>query len=126
MVLGGRFCNGPSTETCCSRSQSLDFSSGRVRVKIDWQNPYSGESGTAYGIPKGDAFGFFYYIDPNNPEVFVKVLDFGDGVARVFVGGLTDFYYKVTFTVLRTGQPLVFEKPPYQYIGFVDSSTLKF
>ncbi|MFI5180209.1 MAG: PKD domain-containing protein [Thermoanaerobaculia bacterium] len=106
--------------------QFLDFSSGRVRVTIDWQNPYSGETGTAYGIPKADAFGFFYYTDPTNPEVFVKVLDFGSGSALVFVGGLTDFYYKVTFTVLRTGQTLVFEKQPYQYIGFVDNSTLKF
>ncbi len=106
--------------------QSLAFSSGRVSVTVDWQNPYSGETGRAYGIPKADPFGFFYYTDPNNPEVFVKVLDFGSGSALVFVGGLTDFYYKVTFTVVRTGQTLLFEKPPYQFIGFVDNSTLKF
>ncbi|MFI5180857.1 MAG: WD40/YVTN/BNR-like repeat-containing protein [Thermoanaerobaculia bacterium] len=106
--------------------QTLAFSSGRVSVIVDWQNPYSGETGRAYGIPKADPFGFFYYTDPSNPEVFVKVLDFGSGSALVFVGGLTDFYYKVTFTVLGTGQTLVFEKPPYQFIGFVDNSTLKF
>jgi hypothetical protein len=106
--------------------QSLALSSGRVSVTVDWRNPYSGETGRAYGIPKADPFGFFYYTDASNPEVFVKVLDFGDGIARVFVGGLTDFYYKVTFTVLRTGQPLVFEKPEKQYIGFVDATTLRF
>jgi hypothetical protein len=106
--------------------QSLQLSSSRVSVTVDWRNPYSGETGRAYGIPKADPFGFFYYTDASNPEVFVKVLDFGDGIARVFVGGLTDFYYKVTFTVLRTGQPLVFEKPEKQYIGFVDATTLRF
>jgi hypothetical protein len=106
--------------------QSLALSSGRVSVIVDWRNPYSGETGRAYGIPKADPFGFFYYTDRDNPEVFVKVLDFGDGIARVFVGGLTDFYYKVTFRVLQSGQTLVFEKPPYQYIGFADNGTLKF
>jgi len=113
-------------EPLAAAPQSLAFSSGRVSVTVDWRNPYSGETGTAYGIPKADPFGFFYYTNASNPEVFVKVLDFGSGTALCFVGGLTDFYYKVTFTVLRTGQPLVFEKPEKQYIGFVDATTLKF
>ncbi|MFI5181052.1 MAG: choice-of-anchor tandem repeat GloVer-containing protein [Thermoanaerobaculia bacterium] len=106
--------------------QSLELSAGRISVTVDWRNPYSGETGRAYGIPKADQYGFFYYADASNPEVFVKVLDFGSGSALVFVGGLTDFYYKVTFTVIRTGQTLIFEKPEYQYLGFVDNSTLKF
>jgi hypothetical protein len=113
-------------EPLAAAPQSLAFSSGRVSVTVDWRNPYSGETGRAYGIPKADQYGFFYYTDASNPEVFVKVLDFGAGNALVFVGGLTDFYYKVTFKVVRTGQTLVFEKPPYQYIGFVDATTLKF
>jgi hypothetical protein len=113
-------------EPLAAAPQSLAFSSGRVSVTVDWRNPYSGETGRAYGIPKADQFGFFYYTDASNPEVFVKVLDFGSGSALCFVGGLTDFYYKVTFTVLRTGQPLVFEKPEKQYVGFLDATTLKF
>jgi len=106
--------------------QSADLSQGRVHVTLEWRNPYSGETGTAYAIPQQDAFAFFYYADPNNPEVFVKVLDFGAGSALCFVGGLTDFYYKATFTMTRTGQTLVFEKPPYQYVGYVDTTSLKF
>jgi photosystem II stability/assembly factor-like uncharacterized protein len=113
-------------EPLAAAPQSLAFSSSRVSVTVDWRNPYSGQTGRAYGIPKADQYGFFYYTDASNPEVFVKVLDFGSGSALCFVGGLTDFYYKVTFTVLRTGQPLVFEKPEKQYIGFVDATTLKF
>ncbi len=118
--------NSAMAEALAAAPQSLAFSSGRVSVTVDWRNPYSGETGRAYGIPKGDPFGFFYYTDPSNPEVFVKVLDFGAGNALVFVGGLTDFYYKVTFTVIRTGQQLVFEKPEKRYVGFVDATTLKF
>jgi hypothetical protein len=106
--------------------QVVTLSSGRVSVTVDWRNPYSLQSGRAYAIPMAGQYGFFYYTDPANPEVFVKVLDFGSGGALVFVGGLTDFYYKVTFTVLRTGQTLVFEKPPYQFVGHVDNGTLRF
>ncbi|MFI5180852.1 MAG: hypothetical protein ACHQPI_05640 [Thermoanaerobaculia bacterium] len=129
LPIGGTSTAGvavPMGQTSAVATQSLPFSSGRVSVSVDWINPYSGQTGTAYGIPKADQYGFFYYADPGNPEVFVKVLDFSTGSALVFVGGLTDFYYKVTFTVLRTGQTLVFEKPAYQYIGFVDNSTLRF
>ncbi|HQR46547.1 MAG TPA: NHL repeat-containing protein [Thermoanaerobaculia bacterium] len=113
-------------QTLAATPQSLVFSSGRVSVNVDWRNQYSGETGRAFGLPKADQYGFFYYTDPNNPEVFVKVLDFGGGGALCFVGGLTDFYYKVTFTVVRTGQQLVFEKPAGEYIGFVDNGTLRF
>jgi PKD repeat protein len=106
--------------------QGVTLSRNRVLVTVDWRNPYGGESGRAYAIPQDDKFAFFYYSDRTNPEIFVKVLDFGSGTALCFVGGLTDFYYKVTFTMLRTGQPLVFEKPEKQYIGFVDTTTLRF
>ncbi len=64
--------------------QSLAFSSGRVSVTVDRRNPYSGETGRAYGIPKADPYGFFYYADTENPEVFVKVLDFGAGSTLKF------------------------------------------
>ncbi len=106
--------------------QGLTLSQGRVLVTVDWRNQYSGQSGTAYGIPQKDEFGFFYFTDPGNPEVFVKVLDFGSGGALCFVGGLSDFFYKVTFRLLRTGQTLVFEKNAGLYLGFADNGTLRF
>jgi hypothetical protein len=77
-------------------------------------------------VPQQDGFGFFYFSDPNNPEVFVKVLDFGGGGALCFVGGLSDFYYNVTFKTLGTGQTLVFEKAAGLYLGFADNGGLLF
>ena len=105
---------------------SLALAQSRVSVTVDWQSQYSGQSGRAFAIPQQDGFAFFYFSDPGNPEVFVKVLDFGQGAALCFVGGLSDFFYQVTFTTLRTGQALVFTKPAFQYLGFGDNSTLKF
>jgi Divergent InlB B-repeat domain/Immune inhibitor A peptidase M6 len=106
--------------------QSLTLSLGRVQVIVEWSSQYDGSNGIAYAIPQQDGFGFFYFTNPNNPEVFVKVLDFGAGGALCFVGGLSDFHYKVTFKTLRTGQTLVFDKPAGQYIGFADNGTLRF
>lgn len=107
-------------------TKQLLLSKGRVRVQVDWKSQYSNESGTASPIPQKDEFGYFYFSNSSNPEVFVKVLDFGSGNALCFVGGLSDFYYKVTFTVVATGQRLVFEKPAGSLIGFADGATLKF
>ncbi len=106
--------------------RALLLSQGRVRVSVDWTNQYSGESGVAYPIPQKDEFGYFYFSDANNPEVFVKVLDFGAGTALAFVGGLTNFYYRVTFTTVATGQSLIFEKLAGALNGFADGSSLKF
>jgi hypothetical protein len=99
---------------------------GRVSVTVEWQSQYDGTSGHAVPLPQGDAFGYFYFSVASNPEVFVKVLDFGGGGALCFVGGLSDFHYTVTFKTVRTGQTLVFDKPAGQYVGFADNGTLKF
>lgn len=106
--------------------QELLLANGRVRATVDWQSQYSGTGGRAFAIPQADSFGFLYFSDPNNPEVFVKVLDFGSGNVLCFVGGLSDFYYKVTFTTIRTGQTLVFEKKAGDLIGFANGSGLQF
>jgi hypothetical protein len=98
---------------------SIDLSQKRVRVSIAYTNPYTGESGTAFAIPEGDEYAFFYFSDKSNPEVFVKVLGFGDSPEfAVLCGGLTDFEYHITFQVLRAGgQTVVFDRPAKQKFG---------
>jgi len=41
-----------------------------------------------------DSTGYFWFFDPANPEVFVKILE--DGSPQVFVGALTNLPYAVT------------------------------
>ena len=88
-----------ATVRAVSNQALLPLSSSHVWVQVDWKSQYTGASGTASAIPKGDAYGFFYFSDPVNPEVFVKVLDFGaDRPYLLFWAGLTDLEYTVTFT----------------------------
>ena len=62
----------------------------------------------------------FFFSDPCNPEVFVKVLDFGsDRPFLLFWAGLTDLEYTLTFTNQAT-----FTKPSGGYGGFADATSL--
>jgi hypothetical protein len=99
------------------------MSYGRVTVGVTWVNPYSGIGGTAGVLPQNDEFAYFYYSDPKNPEVFVKVLgDNNPDYIQLFVGGTTDFEYTVTFS--GCGTVVTFHKPPYVYTGTVSASVI--
>lgn len=103
----------------------LSLQSGKVSVKVDWKSQYSGASGTATAVPKGDAYGYFAFSEVANPEVFVKVLDFGAGSPYLlFWGGLTDFEYTVTFTNVATNASVSFHKAPGSTAGGVSTTAL--
>ncbi len=98
---------------------------GKVSVQVRWRNQYSGQSGTATAIQKADQYGFFYFSDPGNPEVFVKVLDFGAGQPYLlFWAGLTDFEYTLTFTNRSTGASVSFLKPAFSAAGGANTTSL--
>ncbi|MCC6131344.1 MAG: BACON domain-containing protein [Acidobacteria bacterium] len=106
-------------------STEMVLSRGGVAVTVKWRSQYSGQSGNAFALPQKDEFGFFYFTDPNNPEVFVKVLDFGQSSPYlVFYAGLTDFEYEVTFRNVYSNQSVTFKKPAGSFMGGADNKTL--
>ncbi len=97
----------------------------RVRVTVDWRSQYTGQTGRGYALPQKEEFAFFYFSDPNNPEVFVKVLDFTSASPFIlFYAGLTDFEYTVTFENVCTGQTWVSTKPAGSMAGGLDNVAL--
>ena len=100
---------GPrGAELQAAEAQSATLQRGRVQITVDWRNQFTGESGRAFALPQEDRFAFFYFTDPNNPEVFVKVLDFGSpNPFLVFYAGLSNFQYVVNFQLLCPGGPFV-------------------
>ena len=105
---------------------SIILQQNRIRVSVAWKSQYTGQSGDAWVIPQTDEFAYFYFSDPGNPEVFVKVLDFGaTSPYLVFYAGLTDFEYTVRFRNLQTGQSVSFKKEAGSFNGGADNSTLK-
>ncbi|MCG3195269.1 MAG: hypothetical protein DIJKHBIC_04546 [Thermoanaerobaculia bacterium] len=106
-------------------SKAMLLSKGRVKVTVWYRNQYSGQTGDALTIPQGDGFGYFYFSDPGNPEVFVKVLDFGStSPYLLFYAGLTDFEYRVTYANLETGKSVTFTKPAGSLNGWGDNTSL--
>lgn len=107
------------------RSTKLLFSGGRVSVSVTWKSQYTGEGGTAFALPQDDSFGYFYFVDASNPELFVKVLDFGGSTPYLlFCGGLTDYEYTATFTNVATGKQVSFHKAPGTFNGWADNKSL--
>jgi hypothetical protein len=115
----------PDAEPRGASASTVDLANGAVRVGVRWKSPYTGESGEAFPIAGSPGFGTFAFFDGANPEVFVKVLDFGaERPYLVFWAGLTDFEYTVTCTVLRTGQTASSTKPAGPIAGGADTTAL--
>lgn len=116
------------TSNCPTPLNALLLSGGHVAVTAAFQSQY--ELGvtcpsTAIPIPQNDRFGYLHFGDVSNPELFVKVLDFGGDSYLVFFGTLSDLQLTVTFTNLQTCQSVVFTKPAGGSCGASDGASLK-
>jgi PKD repeat protein len=95
---------------------------------IQARNQRTGETGPGFAIPQTDIFGYFSLPaltrNPNNPEVFVKVIDgnFFNGHFWVFYGGLTDLEYTLTVQDTLTGATNSYLKPAGSAEGGFDTS----
>ena len=88
----------------------------------------TGRTGEGKAIPQNDIFGFFAIpaltSNPDNPEVFVKVLDGRviNGQFWVFYGGLTDLEYTLSVKENATGIVKSYHKAPGSAEGGFDTS----
>ncbi|MFL6261388.1 MAG: choice-of-anchor Q domain-containing protein [Thermoanaerobaculia bacterium] len=99
------------TAACVAGGNTLCLSSGRFKVTANWQTSTASGAGTAVTLT-GDS-GYFWFFDPGNVEVVVKVLN-GCGVNNrywVFAAGLTDQRVDLTVTDTQTGQVKIYTNP---------------
>ena len=103
-------------------------SAHRFWVSLSARDQRTGRVGNGLAIPSTDVFGYFSIPDitgnPQNPEVFVKVLD-GRGVNGsywIFYSGLTDLEYTVTVQELDTGRVQTYLKPAGSACGGFDTT----
>jgi hypothetical protein len=88
----------------------------------------TGHTGSGQAIPQSDLFGFFSIpaltSNPENPEVFVKILDGTtiNGEYWVFYGHLTDLIYDITVTEVATGIVKTYHKDAGNAPGGFDTS----
>jgi CSLREA domain-containing protein len=104
---GGAVCDlgaFEATAACVAGGNTLCLSNGRFKVTANWQISNGSGTGTAVTLT-GDS-GYFWFFDPGNVEVTVKVLN-GCGINSrywVFAAGLTNVGVVLTVTDMQTGQ----------------------
>lgn len=85
-----------------STPEPLRLEGGRFLVSVAWSSATS--SGAGHPVSLTSSAGYFWFFDPENVEVVVKVLDWCPaGNAIFFAAGLTDLEVSLTLTDSVTG-----------------------
>jgi hypothetical protein len=108
---------------CAPSAEALCLNGGRFRVEIDWKD-FSGGSGRAKGSALTGDTGSFWFFDPANLEVVVKVLD-GRGLNGrwwVFFGALSSAEYTITVTDTVTNARKTYRNPPGRLASVGDTA----
>jgi photosystem II stability/assembly factor-like uncharacterized protein len=84
----------------------------RFQMEVAWSD-FNGNTGAGQTLPGNDQTGSFWFFDPNNTELAVKVLD-GRALNNhfwVFYASLTNVAYTLTVTDTATGAVRVYKNP---------------
>ncbi len=91
-------------------------------VEVSWRNPYTGETGTGRSRPLTADTGTFWFFDPANLELMIKILDGRaiNGYFWVFYGSLSNVEYTITVTETLTGAVKTYHNAPLQFASQAD------
>jgi len=93
----------PSNVGVCKPDKfSLCLLGKRFKVQVSWTNQFDGSSGGGIAIASTGSTGFFYFTDPSNYELIIKILPFAP-VVKVFYGELTNLHFTITVTDTSNG-----------------------
>jgi hypothetical protein len=122
-TLNGVFCSvlGQVAATCGSSATTLCLNGQRFRATVVWRS--GGDDGNGQAYPITDNTGAFWFFDPTNLELVVKVLDGRsvNGKWWVFFGSLTNVEFTLTVTDTLTGQVRTYTNPLGQMASFADT-----
>ncbi|HVS12696.1 MAG TPA: M64 family metallopeptidase [Thermoanaerobaculia bacterium] len=95
----------PRPRDCVADATTLCLEGGRFEVKVEWKD-FAGSPGQGAVVPVGsDDSGLFSFLEPDNWEMLVKVLDACDLNQRywVFLAATTNLEYAAAVTDTDTG-----------------------
>jgi hypothetical protein len=115
---------GEAASACGAGATQLCLNSSRFRVEVTWQA--QGRSGAGQAVPLTSDTGYFWFFDPANVELVVKILD-GRGLNNhfwVFYGALSDVRYTLTITDTQTGRVKTYTNPAGTLASVADTQAL--
>jgi hypothetical protein len=97
---------------CAGSEETLCLQGGRFLVEVQWTD-FEGSSGSGRVVPLSGDTGAFWFFDPDNVELVVKVLDARgvDGDFWVFYGALSNVEYTLLVTDTKTGAVRAYPTP---------------
>jgi hypothetical protein len=119
----GVFAQRFQTPGCAAGSEVLCLGAdNRFAARVSWKNPYNGDTGTGKALPLTGDTGAFWFFDPGNLELMIKVLDGRsiNGSFWVFYGSLSNVEYTVTVTDTATGAVKAYHNAPLQLASRAD------
>ena len=104
---------------CIPSDTTLCLNDNRFMVEVDWRTQSDTDSGRKFKLTSDT--GYFWFFDPDNVEMVIKVLNACDFANRfwVFAGGLTNVEVDITVTDTETGTMNLYQNPlnqPFQPI----------
>jgi hypothetical protein len=117
--------DGGDPRLACSNQDPgvLCLRGGRFEVRATFGDvPNLREAAQAVGIT--DSSGYFWFFNPTNPEIVVKVVVGQSGSFQVYSGGLSSLPYVLTVTDTTTGKQAFFCNLDNSFQSFVDTTTL--
>lgn len=127
------FVDDASLETCAEASRAPCIAddetlclgpAGRFEVRVSWRNQRNGEEGVGGARVDTAKSGSFWFFDPGNIELLVKVLDGRplNGAFWVFLGGISDVEYWVRVRDSASGAVRLYRNEPGNLCGQSDTS----
>ncbi len=101
--------------TCSADATHLCLTGNRFRVSMQWTNYNTNVTKAANAVPFAGETGFFYFDDPSNLELMVKVHNACPSFGHfwVFAAATTNVGYTLTVTDTLTTQTQQYSNLPY-------------
>ncbi len=113
---------GPPAPACQPSATRLCLNGGRFAVEATWKD-FSGHTGSGQAVSLTGDTGTFWFFDPSNVEVILKVLDARavNGKFWVFYGALSNVEYTLRVTDTATGKVRTYTNPAGRFASAGDS-----
>jgi CSLREA domain-containing protein len=100
------------TTACVGGGPFLCLSANRFQVVATWKT-LAGATGSAQGVELTPDSGYFWFFDPSNVELTLKVLNACSLNSKfwVFLSGVTDVQVTLTVTDTKTGMVRIYTNP---------------
>ncbi len=108
--------------SCTPSPTRLCLNQGRFQVEMTWTDP-QGNPSAGRAVPLTVDTGYFYFLNPANVEVVLKVLDGTplNGHYWVFYGALSNVRYEIRVTDTVTGFRKTYRNPPNHFASVGDT-----